>query len=1103
MLLLMSVVAVAAEPVALSTDELYDRFKQQFEAGQYEEALPFAQGVLAAGRVQVGDHHHTLINSVYNVGLTLKNLERYEDALPLYEQMLTIQRAHLGDDNAAVASSLQDVGMLRYKLADYAGAKAAFEEALATLRRQLGDDHPSVANAMDSLAVVLDELEDDEAAVALHEQSLAIRQEAHGPRSLEVAQSLFNLSYLVCDAGDCERGREMLEASLDIRREALGEGSADVADTINNLAMMAQTEGDYDEALSLVEEALSIMRTAVGDEHPRVAYLLTNKASLLRIQGQYAAADIVFQESLRITRRVLGEDHPDVARSLSDLATLRREQGDYFTALELYEQALDIRRAAFGDDHPAVAFSLYRMAFLQGEMGEYAAARANYDRSLAIREAAYGPEHVTVADSLHGMGGLVQKQGDLAGAQVLFEKSHALYKKLHPPDHPVLVKSLNNLASVREGLGDFEGAESIYQEALVILRATYGDGHPTIGMLLNNLANMHRIREDFAQAQTLFESALEIFRSVHSERHPYVAKNLGNLANVKCAQGDLAGARRDYLESLSILGDTYGPQHSYVAENKHALALVLYDMGDVDEARELMDEVLANRTSALDLLGALSDREGGAYLEVLVAGLNDWLWLHDRPEDAARAWTHVVRWKGAGTRSLAQRTAVARMASDDSRAAWVGLGTVRQTLARLVYAEQAPEGAHARRDQIEELTEEKERLERALGGDNRSVSSASIEDLCAALPADGALIDFVRHSVDSPMYLALVVRPDCSVSRVELGSADELDAMVEGWRETIAQGDPRAPDRANRVAAALWAPLRPYLDAVDRLWIVPDGGLSVVPWSALPIGGGRFLVESIETRVLSTARQLLAPEDAVGRGMLTVGGADYGPPRPSADSPCMTRDYPALPATLVESRGLEAWWSRRRRSTVVALRGVAATEAALIEAAPGTRLVHLATHGFFASGDCSDSVDAGGWNPMLRSGLVLAGANRERSPTDPQDGILTAEEIAGLDLRGTELVLLSACETALGDTSRSGEGVLGLQRGFSLAGAQAVVMSLWAVPDVETAALMQTLVSRVGKRRTLSAAGALRDAQLELLNDNRKQFGEPLPHTWAAWIVSR
>ena len=212
----------------------------------------------------------------------------------------------------------------------------------------------------------------------------------------------------------------------------------------------------------------------------------------------------------------------------------------------------------------------------------------------------------------------------------------------------------------------------------------------------------------------------------------------------------------------------------------------------------------------------------------------------------------------------------------------------------------------------------------------------------------------------------------------------------------------------------------------------------------------------------------------------------------------------------------EALACLEKAGDVVRLTGRGAGEQRVREEIRGKRFVHLATHGFFATGEarsalagdgrgveprCVDGLRTTGFNPMVLSGVVLAGANASARSGSCDDGMLTAEEVVGLDLRGTELVTLSACETGLGEV-KNGEGVMGLRRAFTMAGAASLVMSLWKVPDVESMKLMGDFYAEVVREDGVNKAEAMRTAQQKLRRSLRGESGEDHPFFWAAFIVS-
>ena len=1080
------------------------------------EAMLLAKESLAIRRAAPGDHRTDVASSLNNLAAIHQASGDFPGARPLYEESLAIRREVLGEEHIDVAVSLNNLAALVASQGDLREARRLYEQSLATTRGAVGDAHPRVAQTLFNLAGVVKSQGDFADAAALFEQSLEIWRTADGATQINVATGMHGLAQVRAAQGDFTGARPLFEQSLEIWRAELGEQHPTVAKSLTALGGLHFGRGDYRRSQELYEEALAISRAAYGDQHPDVALSLGNLAIVHKKLGNYEVARSLHEQCLAIQRVVFGEEHFAVARSLDFLAALLQEQGDSASARPLFERSLEIRRASLGEGHVSVAHSLNNLAHLFLAEGEYGRARPLYERSLEIRRGALGEQHVDVASSLNNLANLAQSQGDYPGSRRLSEQSLDIRLAVLGEEHPSVAGSLNSLASLLSATGDHAAALPLYERSLSVLRAAYGEEHIEVASTLNNLAGAVAMLGDLDRALLLYEQSLAIGRGLLGEEHPSVGKSLHNLAGVHRKQRDYAGARQLFDQSLAIKRATLGEEHPEVAIGLFHLAGLLQDQGEHAEARSLYEESLAIRTKRLDLLTTLSDREGAEYLASVRRFLSHWFATYDGAEDAKVGWRHLLSWKGAGTLRLLERAHTARAATGEAMTALQDLTKTRRALAAEVYATYDPERAEARKARIQSLTEDKERLERSLGratedDDIHQQASPSAEAVCAQLSPGTVLIDIFRYETsERAAYLAFVATPECRVTRVELGDAEELDTSVARWRRLLvgALENPLASARASaagrQVADRVWPQLGPHLEGAEAVWLVPDGGLTALPWAALPVDGERLLVEEVEIQILPTAGAVLAPESRLGSGLLTLAGVAYGDPDVSP-APCLDEPFGPLAATRAESEGIvDIWRRKQRREHITRLQDSSASEAEFSSAAPGNRVLHLATHGFFASERCRSAAGASdgvGMNPMLLSGLVLAGANDAHDPLADEDGYLTAEEVAGLDLRGAELVLLSACETGLG-TTRPGEGVMGLQRGFALAGAGSVVMSLWSVPDEETSELMQRLVRQALSRKRLQPAAALRDAQLAALESNRREYGEPSAQTWAAWVVS-
>ena len=432
--------------------------------------------------------------------------------------------------------------------------------------------------------------------------------------------------------------------------------------------------------------------------------------------------------------------------------------------------------------------------------------------------------------------------------------------------------------------------------------------------------------------------------------------------------------------------------------------------------------------------------------------------------------------------------------------------------------------------------------ERALAEQNEGVrieqarERIGLEQVRDALPAGSALVSIARYvrSGTAAAYVAFVTRAgSADVQVVPLGGADSLDAAIQRWRDEVSGRSPvrgAAPAAAVRqyrqagaqLRARLWDPVAGHLVGVTRVFIVPDGAVNLVTFAALPSTSGRYLLEDAPPiHYAATERDLVrvgTSPVAAGRGLLAIGGAAFDdattqPPsrqrtlRQFACDSFGALRFEPLPATSREVDDIATIWS----AEATVLRGAAAGERALKDTIAGRRVIHFATHGFLLGSTWTPAPQGtravGGLtaasprtprneNPLLLAGLALAGANRRSGARpDEEDGILTAEEVAGLNLQGTEWAVLSACDTGLGQV-RAGEGVFGLRRAFQIAGVRTVIMSLWSVEDEATRTWMRALYE--GRlHMNLDTADAVRHASLSVLAERRARGQSTHPFYWA------
>jgi tetratricopeptide (TPR) repeat protein len=987
---------------------------------------------------------------LYKKAIDLRNAGKYDEALPYLEGALEIREKRLGADHLDVSQAINGLATIHHYKSDYARAEPLFHRALAIREKSLGPDH------------------------------------------LAVAASLNNLATLYGEIGDYVKAGPLFQRALAIREKSLGPDHTEVADSLNNLATLYSKIGDYAKVEPLFKRALAIREKSLGPEHPDVAESLNNLASIYLSLGDYAKAEPLHKRALDIREKSFGPDHTEVARSLNNLASIYLKMGDYAKAEPLYQRALAIREKSLGPDHTEVAESLNNLAIIYLSLDDYAKAEPLYQRALAIREKSLGPDHTEVADSLNNLANLYRNLGDYARVEPLHQRALAIREKSLGPEHPDVAASLNNLALLYVNLGYYARAEPLLQRALAILEKTLGPEHPDIVTVLDSLAMLYTVKGDFDRALTVQARANSI-----GERN--LASNLAT------------GSERQKLAYLALFSK------------------------QTDFTLWLHSQDLPRDPRALDLAFTTLLRRKGRGLDVMASEIAN-LRRHATPEDQA------LFDQLAEARSQLAALTLRGPKTDKPETYRARLKPLEDKVDELESALCARSPGFRAQKQPVEL---------------RAVQSAipadgALVEFAVYTPQDP------RNDKNNlpPRYLAYLLAAQGRPKWVDLGAAAPIDRAIASWRQALR--DPRRRD-VNRLARAVdERVMRPVLalapsgfGAFRRLLIAPDGQLNLVPFAALVDRQGRYLVERYSISHLVSGRDLLrspvrrpnnqdtiivadpdynAAGDVIAARSQDVGlppelfgawrmklpgvaarsrdvGLPAGLPQSAGSNFNLSRIYfPSLKGTAGEARALKTILPQ----ATVFTRGQA-TEAALKQL-HSPSILHVATHGFFlrdqeirliGARDLSvDTVQSVGpsnqpiENPLLRSGLALAGVNLRLGRADQgDDGVLTALEAAGLDLFGTKLVVLSACDTGVGEV-KNGEGVFGLRRALSLAGSETQVISLWPVSDLGARDLMTEYYKAL--ERGDGRGDGLRNVQLEMI----KRKGRRHPFYWASFIQS-
>jgi CHAT domain-containing protein/Tfp pilus assembly protein PilF len=822
-----------------------------------------------------------------------------------------------------------------------------------------------------------------------------------------------------------------------------------------------------------------------------------DKALKLYAAGQYASAIEQGDRALMLAETVLGSGDPAVASCLDLLGTLYGLQGAFARAEPLLQRALAMREEALDEDHPDIAVALNNLANLFYSQGLYARAEPLYARALVIREESLHPNHPDTATSLNNLALIYQAQGVYARAEPLYKRALAMREESLDEDHPDIAAALNNLANLYEAQGLHARAEPLLQRALAIWEQALGRSHPDVAAALNNLANLYEAQGLYARAEPLYTRALAIWEQTLGQSHPDVARSLNNLAQLYLVQHRLAEALRLFTRAFSL------------------------------SEQRLRQEALSFSESRLtSFLQHLRTDE-----ERLYALLR----AYPEDEDVRRLVLSVVLLrKGRSAEELADTSRITyRGLGAEDRKTFEQLRGLRSQLATLSLQGPGTQPLVAYQQRLRALAHQGDALEADLARRSAPLRTLTtlpaltdiIDQVAASLPPDSALVEFIAY-VDRPLlgkpdraalgralplrYLALVLLPNADIRAIDLGPAEPIDRAALNLRTALAHRDDAFEASAQALYQLTFQPLLPLLGDTRRLFLSPDGQLGLVPFAALH-DGQQFLIDCYHFTYLTSGRDLLlrSQEPESSGAVVVLADPAFGPPRsaPVALLPGAERSWGPLPGTREEAQAIQ-----RLIPEAQVFLGPEATKERLLQLrTPG--VLHLATHGFFledapAAEGSRGVVHFGALgegllaqrlpDPLLRSGIVLAGghalapqsAGAMSSPLD--SSLVTALELAGSNLWGTELVVLSACDTGRGDV-KLGQGVYGLRRALVVAGAETVVMSLWKVRDDSTWQLMEAYY------RNLLAGQGRSTALLEAMKSLRLAY--PHPHDWAPFIA--
>lgn len=913
--------------------------------------------------------------------------------------------------------------------------------------------------------------------------------------------------------------REANAVYLDI----YGFNSQQYGDGITKLAVVKFLKQDYKLTEKLLLDARDIFKEVFGENHIYYGYGLSNLATLYRDIGEYEKAEPLFQVVLEIYKREFGENNVNYAQQLNGAAILYRYTGNVTQAEKYFTKASHIWKEKYGENSDEYTVSIMNLGVLYNDLGNYPKAEELLLKAVKIREKLYGIAHPQYAQALNNLASVYYSTKDFVKVTPLLLEALDIYKKVYGEEHQLYNLTRQNLAQIYSTQGEYGKADSLFTATLKFYKQKVGDQHPDYLQVYSNLGVLYYLSGDYQKAETVFKEVMRSRVKVLGENNPDCINSLFILGSLYSVSGRIPEAIPLLDKSLTLANKYLRASFTGLSEAEKSRLVNKYG---------IFYDFTMNAISSGDAPGRKSIYEKLLFRKGLV--LNS----------SVNTRTFINSAKDSILNSLySQLLEIKKIISD--------LYSKSETeRARSGYNLDSIEEVAT---QIEKTMADRSSTFK----DFVMVNEVKWDDIKNRLKPDEAIIDIVKFPwfdkkwtetavFDKNKYAVFITKKDTSgePAYYEFKDGNYIDTVVipalnllnqEGGGAVSTDPDDDkvidlsdGKDNSIDFHAMLFAPLVKNLNGVKRIYLSLDGEFYKVNFGTIKNPEtGKYLIEEYEFVYLSSPTELARTGSGASLKKTAV-MAGYPNYNLSLDSmvaeispdktPTVSREVwvntgaiqnyqlQLLPGTKEEALTTSEQL-RKSGWEVESLLYDDASESNIKNVKAPT-ILSISTHGFFASmpkADYKESFLMGAdakkasENPMLRSGLFLSGAESYLNSPEairekfPENGILTAFEAAQLDLIGTDIVILSACETGLGEVN-NGEGVFGLQRGFLSAGARSVLMSLWKVDDNATRDLMIKFVTNYANG--MGKSMALRQAQLQLM----KQY--PKPYYWGAFIMT-
>ncbi|MFH2143118.1 MAG: CHAT domain-containing tetratricopeptide repeat protein, partial [Bacteroidota bacterium] len=1108
----------------------------QFKNGMYDGAEKYYLKTIDILEKSKNTKSTEYSDAKYNLAILYQTCSNYVKSEPLFIEIVQIKKDIFGEKSNEYYESLIDLSNLYTDMGNYSNALSLLEDAFKIITPVNKRNSGLVLYCLRLQASIYNAIEEYSNAESVLLNSLEMSKQYPGRNKTEYIYNLQILAELYIDMKKFQEAESLLKVAKENIKVKYLEDNASIAEITSDYGMLNVNMNKYQDAENYYLQTIDIYNDLYAQTN-EIDYLLSaysnyfNLSEMFKKTGDFENAENHLLFVLEDIEFVLETQNMHYAFYLSELADLYVDIGRFKEADSLYKKVQLIYLETIGENHPEYAEKISLMARMYNKTGEYQMAESLFTKALNIMESKLGKKHSLYAANMGELGVFYLSLENYSKAEPLIDQAMEIYHSISGEGSPSYASLINAKCIILDHYEKYDEIDSLLNKALKIYENCNGIYSRDYAINMANISSFYRNNGNFNKAEELLTQSSEILYKMFGESNPDYASVLSNIAFLHKLKKEFDESESIYNQILEINKNVFGKYHESSLNTLYNLATIYFLKNDNEKSSKMFIECLeiANQIINKNFL-FLSEKEKELYFSNYAFLFSQFysyalLWKNPMPQITINVYNNIVRNKGIMLRSSTALRYGILKSKDQSLMAlyneWIDL---RREINR-----QLSMAIGIRSKDLELIESQAEEIEKKLIRQSTTFSNfeksqeMTWDSIKNCLKENEAAVEFVhfpiKNNSDSIIYCALIVKANSYYPEmVKLFEEKEILQILNSSKGNNMQKVNAAygtnAQLEKSLYEAIWQPMEEYLTGIKTIYYSPDGILHKISFPSIRVNREFYLSDIYNLNQLSNTASLIhrdqSPIEDFEIGLF--GGIEYSTDSNDAEL------WNFLPGTLKEIN-IIADILKNENITLKYFSGIDANETNLKKIAAKCNILHISTHGFFNSLNMeplsedsylsnpdenivfrSNNLSSGlsifenSRNPLLRSGLVMARANSliyNNISVMEEDGIFTAQEATSLDMYNTDLVVLSACETGLGDIKGS-EGVYGLQRAFKMAGVKYIIMSLWQVPDKETVEFMEIFYKKLLKIKDVRTA--FTETQKEMRNKYDQYF-------WGAFVL--